>query len=63
MSVKLISNSAPANSIVKSVASGAFRIVRFVQGKAMQAPGAIIQARDDIASAWNESGANLPKKA
>ena len=46
-----------------ATASRAFRLVRYVQRKAQQTPGAIAKARDDIASAWAESGANLPKKA
>ena len=63
MSVKLVSPTAPNDSLVKATACRAFRLVRYVQRKALQAPGAIAKARDDIASAWTESGANLPKKA
>ena len=61
--MKLVSSTVTPDSLVKSTASRAFRLVRYVQRKAQQTPGAIAKARDDIASAWAESGANLPKKA
>ena len=43
-------------SRVKVCALVAFRAVRAVQAKAAQVPCALLQVRNDIVSAWRESG-------
>ena len=60
MSFKLVPPASPRDSRVKTCAFHAFRMVRYVQGKAAQAPGALAQARDDVSAAWRESRAVLP---
>jgi hypothetical protein len=55
MSLKLVPPPSPRSSRVKVCAFQAFRLVRFVQDKAANAPSAIAQVRDDIVVAWQES--------
>jgi len=55
MSLKLVGPASPRSSRVKSCAFHAFRLVRFVQTKAVQAPGVIAQAAADVRDAWQES--------
>ena len=60
MTLKLVPPAASRNSHVKAGALLAFRLVRSVQAKASQIPGALARTRDDIASAWRESADSLP---
>ena len=60
MSLKLVPPSTPRDSRTKTCALAAFRLIRTVQAKAAQVPCALQQARNDVTSAWRESGNAFP---
>ena len=60
MALKLVPPSAAPSSRTKTCALAAFRLIRSVQAKAAQAPGILVQVRNDIVAAWRESGDARP---
>jgi hypothetical protein len=60
MSLKLVPPSSPRTSRTKTCALVAFRAIRIVQAKAAQVPCVLLQARNDVAAAWRESGNASP---
>ena len=60
MSLKLVPPSTPRTSRTKTCALVAFRAIRIAQQKAKQAPCVLLQARNDVAAAWRESGNASP---
>jgi hypothetical protein len=60
MSLKLVPPAAPRVSRTKTCALVAFRAIRIVQAKAAQVPCVLLQARNDVAAAWRESGNASP---
>jgi hypothetical protein len=63
MSLKLVPPSTAETSRTKACALVAFRLIRSAQSKAAQAPGALLEARNDVVAAWRESGAIPTKNA
>jgi hypothetical protein len=51
------------SSRIKTCAFHAFRVVRYVQGKAGQVPGALKQVGIDIAAAWRKSSDTDPNRS
>ena len=60
MGLKLVPPRTPRPSRTKACALVAFRVVRIVQAKAARVPGVLAQARNDVVSAWRESGNASP---
>ena len=60
MSLKLVPPAAPRVSRTKVCALVAFRAIRIVQAKGAQVPCVLLQARNDVAAAWRESGNASP---
>ena len=60
MSLKLVPPAAPRVFRTKTCALVAFRAIRIVQAKAAQVPCVLLQARNDVAAAWRESGNASP---
>ncbi len=60
MSLKLVPPRTPRSSRTKACALVAFRLIRSVQAKAAQVPVVLTQARNDVVSAWRESGNASP---
>ena len=60
MSLTLVPSTPTPITRTKACALAAFRLIRTAQSKAAQVPGALAEARQDIASAWRESANSLP---
>jgi hypothetical protein len=60
MALKLVPSASPRNSRTKTCALCAFRVVRLVQAKAAQVPCVLLQARNDVVTAWRESADSVP---
>ena len=60
MSLKLVTPGTAQTTRTKACALFAFRLIRTAQSKVAQVPGALVEARNDIASAWRESADSLP---
>ena len=60
MSLTLVPAAPAPITRTKACALAAFRLIRTAQSRAAQVPGTLAEARRDIASAWRESGNQIP---